>query len=72
MQAAMGRAVMSRPAQAYLRNQLAAGPAIGIGANRAMVAAPSTVTEAAQAVGPELPLPDDYPGLYGVVRPSRR
>ena len=72
MQAAMGRAVMSRPAQAYLRNQLAAGPAIGIGANRALVTAPSTVTEAAQAVGPEMPLPDDYPGLYGVVRPSRR
>jgi hypothetical protein len=44
-QALMGRAIMSRPGQAYLRNQVAAGPAIGLGSNRALASALATQTE---------------------------
>jgi hypothetical protein len=44
-QALMGRAMLSRPGQAYLRNQMAAGPAIGFGANRGLVVAPSVAPE---------------------------
>lgn len=44
-QALMGRALMSRPGQAYMRNQMAAGPATGIGSYRSFVTSPATVSE---------------------------
>lgn len=44
-QALMGRVVLSKPGQAYLRNQMAAGPAKGIASNRALASALATQTE---------------------------
>lgn len=44
-QALMGRVVLSKPGQAYLRNQMAAGPAKGIASNRALASAAATQTE---------------------------
>lgn len=44
-QALLGRALMSRPGQAYLRNQMAAPAQAGIGSYRSFVTSPATVSE---------------------------